>query len=137
MISIECNDYQYKGKTENNSYCKTYRYYYDNEVYIRKYCKVNKINIYTKENNIPNIYTLVEKFGRIYSFEINAVKFSSKLFLLKPENYSKAKFEDYLIGCLYLNYPELEHYQDLVRQINETYYAGYPEMQITFEPRIT
>lgn len=57
--------------------------------------------------------------------------------MLKPSNYSKAKFEKYLLACLYVNYPHLKEYQDLVKEINETYYSDNPYFQLSFEPHFT
>ena len=133
LISVESDTYSYNN---NKTYSKTYRYYYDNELKILEYCNNNNVNIY----EACNIHTLVNTFTidkNITSFDDSQVRFSSKLHLLRPDDYSKAKFENYLSVCLYDNYPQLEHYQKLADDINRTYYKNYPDFRIRFVPSFT
>lgn len=130
-------EYQFNGYYSHNNKCKKYVYSYDTEVLIKQYCIDNNINKYQIKNN--NIYTIVKKFGNteVKSFEKSEVRFSSKLHLLKPDNWSTTEFEEYLTVCLYENYPHLQHYQELADCINETFYADDMDRQIQFKPNFT
>lgn len=134
LLSEEDKTYQYNATSKNNR-SKTYRYYYENEIKIKEYCKEQNINKYMILNN-KSYCTLVEKF-KIENFEQEKVRFSSQLHLLKPDNYSMSQFESYIETVLYRNYPDLEYYQELADEINATYYADYPEMAISFTPSFT
>lgn len=137
LLAEEDTTYQFNAMQEEYNKSKTYRYYYDNEQKIQKYCEENNINKYTiKNSRQSHIHTVVEKF-KIENFEEDQVKFSSHLHLLKPDNYSITQFENYIENILYQNYPSLAHYQELADYINETYYANCPEMAITFTPHYT
>ena len=57
--------------------------------------------------------------------------------LLKPDNWSVHQFEDYLTTCLYDNYPQLQHYQELADLINDVYYSEDVDRQIQFLPTFT
>ena len=134
LLEIESNEYQYNSDQEEYNKSKTYRYYFDNEKIIEEYCIKNDINKYIVRNYIYN--PVVDKIF-IDSFDNSQVRFSSKLHLLKPDNYSIAQFEDYLTDVLYDNYPLLNHYQKLADEINDKYYANYPEMSLMFSPTFT
>lgn len=134
LLSEEDKTYQFNATSKNNR-SKTYRYYYDNEIKIKEYCKEQNINKYMILNN-KSYCTLVEKF-KIENFEQEKVRFSSQLHLLKPDNYSMSQFESYIETVLYRNYPDLGYYQELADEINATYYADYPEMAISFTPSYT
>lgn len=134
LLSEEDKTYQFNATSKNNR-SKTYRYYYENEIKIKEYCKEQNINKYMILNN-KSYCTLVEKF-KIENFEQEKVRFSSQLHLLKPDNYSMSQFESYIETVLYRNYPDLEYYQELADEINATYYADYPEMAISFTPSFT
>ena len=137
LLDEEDTEYQFNATQEGYNKSKTYRYYYDNEQKIIKYCEENDINKYVIRNNkISHIHTVVERF-RIENFESEQVRFSSHLHLLKPDNYSVTQFENYIESILYQNYPYLAHYQELADNINEKYYAEYPEMAISFVPHFT
>jgi hypothetical protein len=133
LLSEENTAYQYNATKENYNKAKTYRYYYDNELKIKEYCKENNINKYVVLNNKQSV---VQKF-KIENFDNDRVRFSSQLHLLKPDNYSMAQFESYIEAVLYRNYPYLSYYQELADIINETYYADYPELSISFTPNYT
>lgn len=134
LLSEEDKTYQFNANSKNNR-SKTYRYYYDNEIKIKEYCKEQNINKYMILNN-KSYCTLVEKF-KIENFEQEKVRFSSQVHLLKPDNYSMSQFESYIETVLYRNYPDLGYYQELADEINATYYADYPEMAISFTPSYT
>ena len=137
LLELEDDNYQYNATKENYNKSKTYKYYYDNEQEIIKYCEENDINKYVIRNNkVSHIHTVVQRF-RIENFENEQVKFSSQLHLLKPDNYSVAQFENYIESILYQNYPFLAHYQEMADNINDKYYAEYPEMAISFVPHFT
>lgn len=137
LLEEEDTTYQFNAAKEGYNKAKTYRYYYDNELKVKKYCKENHINKYVILNNKQShMHTVVQKF-RIENFDNDRVRFSSQLHLLKPDNYSTAQFENYIEAVLYRNYPYLAHYQELADIINETYYADYPEMSISFTPNYT
>ena len=134
LLEEEDATFQFGADKEGYNKSKTYRYYYDNEQKLTKYCKENNINKYVVVNNIYN--TVCNKF-KIENFDHQKVRFSSHLHLLKPDNYSVAQFESYIAGVLYQNYPYLAHYQDLADEINAKYYADCPEMAISFTPNYT
>ena len=128
--------YQFNGYYNRNNKCKKYVYSYDTEVSIKQYCNNNNINKY-QISNISSSNNNSVHIRAIDNFKVEDVKFNSKLNLLKPENWSQHQFEDYLIECLYVNYPQLEHYQRLADEINNTYYKDDPDRQIQFIPNIT
>lgn len=136
LLELEDATYQYNAVQEGYNKSKTYRYYYDNEVKIKIYCKEQNINIYKVLNNKQASTSVVQKF-KIENFDNDKVRFSSQLHLLKPDNYSVAQFERYIETVLYRNYPTLEHYQSLADYINEVYYEDTPEMAINFTPTYT
>lgn len=126
--------YQFNGFYDKLNHSKCYVYSYDTETKIKKYCITNNINKY-QIRNINNNNSI--KLQSIENFDKSAVRFSSKLNLLKPENWSCAKFEEYLTQCLYENYPQLKHYQELADMINDTFYADDLDRQIQFTPTFT
>ena len=127
--------YQFKGFYDNLNRCKSYVYNKEAEDKIKEYCIINNINMYQIKNN--KYHTIAEKFGNVKSFERSEVRFSSKLHLMKPTNWSKADFEDYLTLSLYENYPHLEYYQSLADEINETYFDEDYDRQVQFTPKFT
>ncbi|MEE1085007.1 MAG: hypothetical protein UH850_14870 [Paludibacteraceae bacterium] len=134
LLEEEDITFQFGANQEGYNKSRTYRYYYDNEQKLIKYCKENNINKYVVVNNIYS--TVCNKF-KIENFDHQKVRFSSQLHLLKPDNYSVTQFENYITGVLYQNYPYLAHYQDLADEINAKYYADCPEMAINFTPNYT
>lgn len=136
LLGEEDTTYQFNATQEVYNKSKTYKYYYDNEVKIKAYCKEHNINIYKVLNNKQVSTSAVQKF-RIENFDNDKVRFSSQLHLLKPDNYSVAQFERYIEAVLYRNYPTLAHYQSLADHINEVYYEDVPEMAINFTPTYT
>ena len=137
LLEEEDATYQFNAAKEGYNKAKTYRYYYDNELKVKEYCKENNINKYVILNNKQlHIQSVVQKF-KIENFDNDRVRFSSQLHLLKPDNYSTAQFESYIEAVLYRNYPYLAYYQELADIINETYYADHPELSINFTPNYT
>ena len=136
LLREEDTTYQYNASREEYNKAKTYRYYYDNELKVKHYCKENNINKYVVLNNKQLRSTVVQKL-RIENFDNDRVRFSSQLHLLKPDNYSTAQFERYIEAVLYRNYPYLAYYQELADTMNETYYADNPELSISFTPNYT
>lgn len=126
--------YQFNAYYDKDNKCKMYAYSYDAEQSIKSYCQINNINKYIINNSIT---TIVQNFVDIKSFDLNEVRFSSKLHLMKPDNYSVADFESYLTYCLMVNYPQLEVYQALADKINATFYADDFDRQIVFKPTFT
>ena len=125
--------YQFNAYYQKDNRSKQYAYKYETEQQIKEYCKINNINKYQIINT-----TIVKTFAvKDISFEQAEVRFSSKLHLLKPDNWSCAEFENYLTGILYVNYPQLKHYQELADKINETYYEDDYDRQIRFKPNFT
>jgi hypothetical protein len=133
LLGEESAVYQFNATQEGYNKAKTYRYYYDNELKVKEYCRENNINKYVVLNKKQSV---VQKF-RIENFDNDRVRFSSQLHLLKPDNYSMAQFENYIESVLYQNYPYLSYYQELADSINETYYADCSEMSISFTPNYT
>ena len=128
LLSDYVTHYQYNQVIEKNNKCKLYAYSKEREEDIINYCKVNSINIYKKSK---------KHHYNVKNFPVSAVRFSSKLHLMKPANMSVAEFEEYLCQLLTVNYPALPYYQKLAEQINETYYKDFPDLQITFKPSFT
>ena len=127
------NRYQFNAYYNKDNKSKQYAYNYETEQRIKEYCSNNNINKYRIINTtIVNIFAV-----KNISFEHTEVRFSSKLHLLKPDNWSCAEFENYLTGCLYENYSQLKHYQELADKINETFYADDYDRQIRFKPNFT
>ena len=153
LIEIEDDNYSFNNIDKSLNKCKLYRYYYDNEVKIKEYCQENGINkfiiknVYKKKDSNKenmedskvdnNILSSISRQIFISSFEKSEVRFSSQLQLLKPDNYSVAKFEEYLTQCLYENYPWLYHYQELADEINSKFYADDPDLALIFVPTFT
>ena len=157
IISPEDETYQYNGINEKYNKSKTYRWYWENEKIFRDYCKENGINIYINDelnfknfsssiplgdtNNINNLDINKQyipnstKVREITSFDNKSTKFSSKLHFMKPDNFSKDEFENYLMTLLYMNYPELSKFQRIADQINQNYYLKYPQFKIKYRPK--
>jgi len=53
LISAECKQYRFGTPKKKGNRSKTYRYYYDNEQIIKKYCEDNNINVYQPVKEIP------------------------------------------------------------------------------------
>ena len=124
--------YQFNANVEKYNKSKLYAYNYKVETQIKEYCKTNNINKYNISNvRNTDIVTVAN------TFEIDQVRFSSKLHLLKPDDMSHDKFEQYLTACLYKNYKYLEKYQRLADTINEVYFADDPDRRIQFTPTFT
>ena len=126
--------YQFNAYYDNDNRIKQYVYSYNTEQYIKQYCNNNNINKYKIRNYNNNNSIHIQT---IENFDKKSVKFSSKLNLLKPDNWSVHQFEDYLAACLYENYPQLKHYQELADLINDTFYADDLDRQIQFIPNFT
>ena len=128
--------YQFNAYYNKDNKAKQYIYSYDTEISIKEYCKLHNINKYQIKNN--NIISIVKKFNEsILSFDSSEVRFSSKVAFLKPDNFSTTEFEEYLTVCLHKNYPELEHYQNIADEINETFFSDDLDRQIQFKPSFT
>lgn len=106
--------YQYNSK---NNYSKQYCYSYHTELKVLEYCKQNGIE---KSEHINGTKKILSS-KNIIGINIADVKFSSKLNLQKPPNYSQKQFEEYLYSVLHHNYPNLKKYQDIANHINKTY----------------
>lgn len=127
------NHYQFNANNAANNHSKRYAYFVENERQVIDYCK---------EHNIEKFKILNHKVEEIKKVSINEfdksqVKFSSKLHIVKPEDFSVAQFENYLTMVLYENYPRLSYYQRLADEINEKYYSEYPELALRFVPSFT
>lgn len=127
--------YQFNGFYNGLNRCKSYVYSKDTEDKIKEYCANNNINKYQIKNFRRD--TISKRFETVKSFVQSEVRFSSKLHLMRPTNWSTTEFEEYLTICLYENYPQLEHYQSLADEINETYFAEDYDRQIHFRPNYT
>jgi hypothetical protein len=136
LIEVESNNYSFNHRKDSDNYCKTYRYYVENEEKVKDYCQEHSINMFHWKNRREKGMGTLLDTCKITSFEPSEVRFSSELHLLKPDNYSVKQFEDYLEDVLYFNYPQLDHYQKVADEINEEYYKEYPDLQIRFKPNI-
>lgn len=161
LVSVECEDYRFNAPTKEGNRSKTYRYYYENEERIEEYCKDNKIDIIRIINCKRKRYEGIIEEGERYREEVRSnnnsssgeslvplflqpnfdplqVRFDSKIQHIFPcSNQTEKDLEEYLTGLLYLNYPQLAYYQQLADKINETYYAKYPDMWLSFVPSFT
>ena len=136
LIAVYDETYSYNNKNRGKkNISKKYVYSIEVEEQIKEYSSKNNINKY----KIKNIRTIVDIFENIKDmpFVQTEVRFSSKLHLLRPDNWSKDEFENYLMTCLYENYPQLKHYQELADTINDIYYADDYDRQIYFKPKFT
>lgn len=135
LIEIADDNYQFNSKNKKYNKSKTYKYYYENELKLKKYYEENDINKCVIKNDT---YEKVnKKILPIANFNNDQVKFSSKLHLMKPDNYTISQFENYLYAILYENYPLFRYYQSLADEINYKYYYDYPEMALCFIPTFT
>lgn len=134
LISIESDKYRFNSRRAGGNFSKKYRYYYENEVRLIEYCKQEGI----KEHLTKNCQKKNEEALPAYlMISPENIAFSSRVRLVKPKNVSVAGFEENLTRCLYRKYPDLERYQKLADEINETYYTEYPELAIRFVPHLT
>lgn len=134
LISIESDKYRFNSRRAGGNFSKKYRYYYENEVRLIEYCKQEGI----KEHLTKNCQKKNEEALPAYlMISPENIAFSSRVRLVKPKNVSVAGFEENLTRCLYREYPDLERYQKLADEINETYYTEYPELAIRFVPHLT
>lgn len=134
LISVESDKFQFGSRSEKYNHSKTYRYYYENEVRLLEYCKQEGIQEFLTKNRMKG-----KKYSKPKNAEIGVadVAISAHLRLKKPRDMSKAEFEDYLTELLYEKYPDLDRYQRLADEINETYYTQTPEFAVTFRPNFT
>lgn len=134
LISVENDKYQHHACYDKDNISKTYRYYKENEDKVKKYCEAHDISMFIiqnkvySENETKNIHTDIEK---------SKVRFSSRLKLIRPVDMSKAEFEKELTLCLYENYPGFRFHIIKANEINEKFYAEYPDFRIRFQPNFT
>lgn len=134
LISVESDKYQHHARYDKDNISKTYRYYKENEDKVKEYCEARGISMFIiqnkvySENETKNIHTNIDK---------SKVRFSSRVKLIRPADMSKAEFEKDLTLCLYENYPGFRFYIIKANEINEKYYAEYPDFRIRFQPHFT
>ena len=134
LISPESEKYRFGCRNDKKNYSKTYRYYYDNEVKLLAYCKQEGIEAFqTKNRGGRKEITIPEDFA----VSVKDVFVSPRLNLVKPENLSRAEFENCLSELLHQRYPDLKKYQEMADEINEKHYAAYPEFKVRFELNFT
>ena len=133
LISIANPNYHFNDKNPKNNKSREFYYFYDNEVALLAYCEENRISVSHKCTSSASLFGRLEK-GEV---DVKKVRFSSKLRLAKPANYSKSEFEDLLRQALYENYTGFSQAQEMFAKINSTYYSDEPELQISFEPNFT
>ena len=115
LISLYDNSYQFNAYNDKDNHCKLYAYNPDNEKLIKQYCADNGINKFEWKN----YKEATNNIKSLDAFDKSQVKFNSKLHLLKPDNWSKDQFEQYLYNILYENYPQLKSYQLKADKLNE------------------
>ena len=135
LIETEDSTYRFNAYLDKENRCKSYRYYYENEVLFKDYCIVNNID----KKVVVNTYNSTKtQIPNLELFDNNAgVRIASNLYLKKPINYSKDDFERHLNYVLHQNYPDLEYYEMLADYINQTYYADDVDLQIKYQPNFT
>ena len=129
-----------------SGWAKTYKYYYENEKELIKYCKEHKIPKFIVKNTINFTNKEKEEIEDVLDNKVekgfkDKVLFKSRLKLKRPENVRPGKFKQALIECLYENYPGFKYYQELADEINEKYYVGADDenendenLKIKFKP---
>lgn len=133
LLESEDEAYRFSGKKRKENRSKTYKYFKENEDKLMEYCKLNNIDKFIA----VNYKDVSENIGAVKEVNPKDVKFSSVLKLEKPDKYSEACFENYLLQCLYDNYPGFKFYQQLADDINRLYYSEYPELKVKFKPTFT
>ncbi len=134
LISVENDRYQFGAYYEKDNRSKSYYYYKENEDKIKAYCISNNIEMFVVKNKIYDIKEIESLHTEI---DCDKVRFAKTLKLVKPTNLSKSDFEKQLTLCLYKNYPALAFHIEKANEINENYYAKYPEFRIRFRPNFT
>ncbi len=102
LISVYNSDFKFNSKNPKDNKSKEYYYYYDNECALIEYCETHNITVSHKSKGSASLFNRLE----IGDLEGEKVRFSSKLRLKKPTDYSKTEFEDFLKLILFCNYPE-------------------------------
>lgn len=134
ILRVEDPTYRYNSPDGKNK-CKTYRFYKDNAEKYIQFCNTHHVSPHSaiawNDTHLEMIDELI--------FDKTSVVFSSYKKHKKPSNYSKRRFERFLTACLYENYPQLAYYQNITKEINETYYSkdGDSPLRIKFEPHFT
>ena len=140
LIEIEDPTFRFHAFKEEENRCRTFRYYVEVEGQFLDYCKKEKIEAYSPDDDEKIDISSKEK--KLFDNVINLpnpkrVRFSSSLKLRKPNGISKSQFERYLRMCLYENYPYFIDLLKNVREMNKKYYKNYPEFLIRFGPSFT
>lgn len=133
LLESEDEAYRFSGKKRKENRSKTYKYFKENEDKLMEYCKLNNIDKFIA----VNYKDVSGNIGAVKEVNPKDVKFSSVLKLEKPDKCSEASFENYLLQCLYDNYPGFKFYQQLADDINRLYYSEYPELKVKFKPTFT
>jgi hypothetical protein len=106
-----------------------YVYDKDGKLDEEKYFKLlNNINLLNNNKNI----LLVQECEKLIDFKVEDVRFG-KSKLKKADGIEEEDFEIFLNECLYENYKGLRYFQELVEEINETYYRDNEDFKLKFE----
>ena len=99
LLQIDNALYRFSDTYKNESYCKTYLYFVDNEKKIIEYCKENGIKAFeikSAKGFSSKPFKKVETKNIGFNFEKEDVRFSNDLILDKPEGLSNTEFEEIL-----------------------------------------
>lgn len=137
LITTYDEKYRFGVPYKGGNYGKLYAYHKENEDKVIEYCKQEGIEKYQIHNARPPLtkekIASIQATHRACSFEVSKVRFRKNLHLKKPDGVSVGQFKDYLIECLYHNYPEFWLHQQIVEKINE-YYKDDPDLFLSFTP---
>lgn len=102
LIAVYKSSYRYNSNNSKNNKSKEYYYFYDNECALLEYCETHNISVSLNINDSASLVNRLE----IGDLDTEKVRFSSKLKLKKPTDWSKTQFEDFLKSTLHSNYSE-------------------------------
>ena len=142
LICTYDNKYYFDPTKESKGKCRGYAWNPQVEKRIIEFCQANNITACNKleytDNNNKKQEIDINDFNQLnLAFTLDAVRISSKVNLLKPQNYTKKQFEQFLTDCLYTNYPQLEELDNTINIINNKYLFQYPDFQLKGKPSFT
>lgn len=131
LIRTYSDEFKRTGKA---TFAKRYMWFYENEVKFLEYCDANGIEPLDIDLSEGEEEAEDEGDSADFVLDETKVRIGKGLYLRKPTGMSCGEFEKKLLEVFKKNYPEYQHYADLVREINEKYYSDKPEFAITFKP---
>lgn len=74
---------------------------------------------------------------KTFDIDPSKVVWTSKTMIKIPKDTTISTFKSFIVNTLKVNYPQLEHYINLVSDINRHYYEYKPERCLTYYPTIS